>query len=324
MNNEEGEGPYERSTILMDTIVRVRIVSSLPQVEVDRACGQALSWFERVETVCSRFETSSEVVRLCARWGEPVVVSPLLFECLRFALAVARRTGGAFDPTVGVRQVERGFNRNYRTGEEVPGTAPQADTSYRDIVLDEARRTVLLRQPVLIDLGAVAKGLAIDLASRELAQIAPTGYGIDAGGDLFLAGLGPGGRMWRTGIPDPQAPGRWLAVLEATDVAICTSGAYERPSPHLPGEHHIVSPRTGRSPRALVQVTVVAPTAMLADALGTAAFVLGPRRGLRLLEREGGVEGLLVTRQGERLYTERFHCFLAAEPHIDGTVSPRD
>ena len=88
-----------------------------------------------------------------------------------------------------------------------------------------------------------------------------------------------------------------------SDAAVCTSGDYERTVPAADGGgHHILDPRSGASPDAVASVTVVAPTAMAADALATAAFVLGPREGLRLLERQG-VEGLILTPALERYET---------------------
>ena len=108
-------------------------------------------------------------MRLTARAGEPVPASAILFEAVRFALAVAEETGGAFDPTVGDRMEARGFDREHRTGRVVPATiAPDAGVSYRDVQLDSAHQTITLRRPLTLDLGAVAKGLAIDAAAREL------------------------------------------------------------------------------------------------------------------------------------------------------------
>jgi thiamine biosynthesis lipoprotein len=163
---------------------------------------------------------------------------------------------------------------------------------YRDVRLDPARQAVTLRRPLLLDLGAVAKGLAIDLAARELL---PCGdFAIDAGGDLYLGGRNPAGERWRVGVRHPRRADAALAVLGVSGMAVCTSGDYERHSPGAGGGHHLLDPRTGEPADGAASVTVVAPTAMLADALATAAFVLGPERGLRFLERQG-VAGLIVT-----------------------------
>jgi thiamine biosynthesis lipoprotein len=94
-------------------------------------------------------------------------------------------------------------------------------------------------------------------------------------------------------------------TVRVSDKAVCTSGDYERAAPAPTGEHHILDPRSGRSPCEVASVTVVAPNAMLADALSTAAFVLGPADGVRLLERHG-VEGVILTPALERHATAGF------------------
>lgn len=279
-----------REAILMDTLISIAVVDERGQ-EWEAAIDRALSWFEKIEASCSRFDPRSEVMQLTARVGTPVGASPLLFEAVRFALSVAAASGSAFDPTVGHALERRGFNRNYRTGERI-ATAVAADSvSWRDVTLDPEQRTITLRRPLVLDLGAVVKGMAIDLAARELA--AAPGFAIDAGGDLYVHGVNPEGRPWRIGIRHPRAAGQVLGTVEVSDVAVCTSGDYERVAEGADG-HHILDPRSGSSVEAVASVTVIGPTAMAADAVGTAAFVLGPARGRRFVEQQG-LAALIVT-----------------------------
>jgi thiamine biosynthesis lipoprotein len=196
---------------------------------------------------------------------------------------------------------EKGFDRNYRTGARIATPMPSHQrASYHDVRLDPARHTITLRRPLVLDLGAVAKGLAIDLAARELSGCAS--FCVDAGGDLFAYGRNSQGQPWRIGVRDPRDRDAIAYRLEVSGEAVCTSGDYERRTADGV-EHHLIDPRTGRAARELTSVTVVAATAMAADGLATAAFVLGPQRGLRLLEREG-VEGVLVTADGQILTTK--------------------
>ena len=204
---------------------------------------------------------------------------------------VAEESSGAFDPTVGHRMEARGFNREHRTGEIVrTAIPPDHDVSYRDVRLDPVRRTITLLRPLTLDLGAVAKGLAIDAAARELEPF--NDFAIDAGGDLYLGGLNPQGEPWCVGIRHPRRDHEVIDRLRVSNQAVCTSGDYERKAPG--GADHILDPRTGTSPHAVASATVVASGAMLADALATAAFVLGPEDGIQLLNRLG-VDGLIVT-----------------------------
>ena len=272
----------------MGTIVTIDVAAS----DGPDALERALQRFAEVEQVCSRFDEGSELRQLCARVGEPVPASPLLCQLLAFALEVAEASDGAFDPTVGWAMVRRGFNREHRTGRVTAGdTTASATVTYRDVTVDVDDRTITLRRPLMLDLGAVAKGLAIDLAARELAPCRH--FVIDAGGDLFLSGHRLDGAPWEVGIRHPRDPDRVCAVVSTSDAAVCTSGDYERPSPAGDG-HHLVDPSTGASPGELASVTVTAPSAMTADAMATAAFILGPARGLRFLADQG-VSGLLVT-----------------------------
>jgi thiamine biosynthesis lipoprotein len=187
---------------------------------------------------------------------------------------------------------------------------PPPGVSFRDVTIDEAARTVTLQRPLLLDLGAVAKGLAVDLAARELATLVD--FAIDAGGDLYLGGKNSDREPWSIGIRHPRQPGECIAAVRVSDRAICTSGDYERQSPAgltspalrtLDWAHHILDPRTGVSPADVVSVTVIAASAMLADALATTAFVLGPDEGRTWLERMG-VEGLFVTNALGLIHTQ--------------------
>jgi thiamine biosynthesis lipoprotein len=186
----------------------------------------------------------------------------------------------------------RGFNREHRTGETVRSDGVfNEEVSYRDVQVDPDNRTITLLRPLTLDLGAVAKGLAVDMAARELAPFRD--FAIDAGGDLYLSGLNPTGNPWSVGIRHPRNDGELIDSLRVSDMAVCTSGDYERRTPEA-DEHHLLDPRTGLSPRSVASVTVLAQGAMLADALATAAFVLGPNEGIQLLDRLG-VGGLILT-----------------------------
>jgi thiamine biosynthesis lipoprotein len=275
----------------MDTFVSASVISFEPDHVVVPHLERALGWFAEVERVCSRFDPASELSRLSTHVGQPVQVSTLLLHVTRFALELARMTDGAFDPTVGRRQIERGFDRNYRTDARLPPTSARGPVSYRDVRVDVESGSITLLQPLTLDLGAVAKGLAIDLATRELHAFA--NVCVDGGGDVRVRGVNELGMPWRVGIRHPRDPEEMLRILEVSDGAVCTSGDYERPG-LVQGEHHLLDPHTGHSPSALASVTVIAPTALVADGLSTAVFVLGPDAGQHLLAHHG-VSGLLVS-----------------------------
>ena len=273
---------FTRSQIVMDTLVTIRVLRTGAEAAAERAFG----WFYEIEARCTRFDPQSELMQLTSRIGEPVPVSAILFESVQFALRIAEETQGAFDPTLGHRMEQRGFNREYSTGNVIStDIPPESDVSYRDVQLDPERRAIRLERPLILDLGAVAKGLAIDIAAQELAPFVD--FSIDAGGDLYLGGCNEEGEPWRVGIRHPQVDDCVFYELRASNQAVCTSGDYRR-------GRHILDPRMSQAAASAASVTVIAPNAMLADALSTAAFVLGPGEGLALLERMG-VDGLIVT-----------------------------
>lgn len=295
------------SVAVMGTVVSFEVVGhdadEAQRAARQQAVDRAVDWFTYIEAACSRFDPTSELRRLVAGVGAPTVVSELLFEAVQFALAVADATDGAFDPTVGRCMEARGFDREHRTGALVATPHSDAHASWRDVELDDAARTITLRRPLVLDLGAVAKGLAIDMAVRELVPF--TDFAINAGGDLWLGGHNARGDAWTIGIRHPRDPARTVETVTVSNGAVCTSGDYERRSPSDTTQHHIVDPRAGASPAALASVTVTAPSAMVADALGTAAFVLGPEQGIALLERHG-VDGVCFTPALERFATAGF------------------
>lgn len=262
------------------------VMGTVVSIEVDApesAAQRAFEWFRRIEAHCSRFDAASELRQLTA--GKRTPISPILFEAVRFALMVAEETDGAFDPTVGGRMVAHGFNRHYRTREVSGASGSDQDVSFRDVEMDARSHTILLRRPLTLDLGAVAKGLAVDAAAQELKPFRD--FAIDAGGDLYFSGCNRQGKPWSAGIRHPRARGELLDRFRISDQAVCTSGDYER-------GRHILDPRCGAAAQVVASATVVAASAMLADALATAAFVLGPQDGIALLTRMG-VEGLIVT-----------------------------
>jgi thiamine biosynthesis lipoprotein len=265
----------------MGTIVTIATVR-----EAEDAVARAFEWFHEVEAQCSRFDPASELSRLSATAKFPVHVSDLLFETLRFAIDVAEMSGGAFDPVVGGAMMGLGFNRHYLTSEALPLRPDiEAAATFRDVLLDEDTKTVMLQRPLILDLGAVAKGLAIDLAALELGAVED--FSIDAGGDLYLGGHDEHGDDWQVGIRHPRKDQKVIEVVRVSNQAVCTSGDYER-------GRHLLDPLRREPASALASATVIAPTAMLADAASTAAFVMGPFEGIAFCRRIG-VAAILFT-----------------------------
>lgn len=284
------------SFLLMGTMVRIRVVGDDRVDEMRAIIDEAMAAMRAVEEVASRFDEQSALRELCRNPGVFMSVPPILFHALAIARAAAEMTDGIFDPTIGSRLEQAGFNRHYLSGERTTsGISLNPAVNWRDLTLVEEGCQVRLEQPMLLDLGAVAKGLAVDLAAKVLERV--PGSMIDAGGDVWATGVDPDGGVWPVGIEDPHDPARLLGVLNVSGLAVCTSGRYRRQSPHDGSLHHLINPKTGDAVKGLISVTVVGKEAVLADVAATAAFLLGPQRALPFIQ-ELGLEGLMVSDDG--------------------------
>ncbi len=294
-------GIVSESRFLMDTLVTVTLWG-MPEPDARGALDGAFEAMERVDREMAR-RPDTPLGEL-NREGR-ARVSESMYAVVASAVGWARRTAGAFDPTVAplldLWDIPSGPHPPPSPGAlaEVLGR-----TGWHRVRLDEEGRWVDLGGTE-IDLGGIAKGYAIDRAVEALRSAGARDFLVDAGGDLYLAGT-KGGRPWRIAIQHPRAD-RYLRIVEPLEGALVTSGDYERFF-EWDGQrfHHILDPRTGEPARGCQSVTVWAPAAVDADALATAVFVLGPEEGLRLLEREPGVEGLIVASDGTVLETPGF------------------
>ena len=153
-----------------------------------------------------------------------------------------------------------------------------------------------------LTLDGIGKGFVVDAGVAELKRHGFPRVLVEAGGDLLAAG-----RRWRIGIRHPRpADSALLGRIEAQDVAVATSGDYFQPFKRDRSLHHILDPRTGVSALGLCSATVLAPTAVRADALATLAMTLDPRPARDLLEALPGCEGCLVTKAGDVVRTTGF------------------
>ncbi|MGG1516968.1 FAD:protein FMN transferase [Paenibacillus oryzisoli] len=281
----------KKTKLFMDTVVDIQVVSDKSQNEIaETAIDRAFDAFRKMEQACSRFSRDSEVMQATKEIQTAVKISPYLFEPLKFALELAKVTNGLFDPTIGKAMEDYGFNQHYLSAEIVDSVATSSVT-YQDITLDDEQRTVYVNKPLVIDLGAVAKGFAIDLAANELKEFA--GFIVNAGGDLFAGGLDERGEKWKIGIQHPIYKDQFIEVVEVSNEAVCTTGSYERRSPLYPDIHHIITPNSKRSPAEWVSSSVIARYALMADAFSTAVFLMDKIQGKALLEQVN-LKGILI------------------------------
>ena len=276
-----------RSTDVMNTNCQIRaIVPANRQDVADRALDDALAALRRTEGRLTAWRSDSDIARLnAAKANMVVMLDPQTVEVLTLAKDLADETGGAFDVTCApLFNVWRQAGKTgRRPTDEVIERARQAcgwydgnDERYR-LHPDSAMK---LHDAAMVDLGGIAKGYGIDRAVEAM-QAAGVGGGlVEVGGDIRCFGAKPGGGKWRIRIKDPfqAGNGRGFGVLELEQGAICTSGDYAR-YVEIEGQRysHILDPRTGWPVESAASVTVVAPTAVQADAWATALSVVAGR-----------------------------------------------
>ncbi len=280
----------------MGTTWEVQLVGALPDEarRTDLQNGIAAE-LERLEAIFSTYRTTSEIARFnlapTATW---FAATPELAAATAWALTLAERTGGAFDPTVAPLVNLWGFGPVRRSG-GVPTpaeiAAARARVGWRAIEVQTSPPALRKREgPRALELSSVAKGYAADELSRWLVRRNWPGHRVQLGGDLKVSGNGPAGTGWSLGIETAAAmPAGIAATLRLGEGGLSTSGNY-RNTTVLGGRTygHILDPRTGRPVEsALVAVSVVAPTAAESSGWATALFVLGPEAGVRLAEELG-------------------------------------
>ena len=262
----------------MSTVVDVTVVTH----DADRG-DDLLRWarerIEQIEARWSRFRPDSEISRLNAAGGEPVVVSTDTLLAVHTARAAWIHTGGLFDPTVHDSLMRLGYDRSIDElrATTAPGTAtstPVAAPGCVGLDVDPYTSSVCLPAGVRIDLGGIGKGLAADLTARGLIERGAAGALVNIGGDVRVTGLPADGVAWHVDVLDPRTEQR-LTSLDLLDGGVATSTTLRRRwradgSTH----HHLLDPATGTSTTSpVVGVTVVAGTAAWADALSKTPFV---------------------------------------------------
>lgn len=263
-------------------------------------------WFEEVEETLSRFRPTSALQLLNSipeRW---VVVPPLLYEAVNLALEASALTEGAFDPTIMDGLEAAGYRQSFEKGPS-PATKPVPAGRWHEVRLAPEASAIWLPAGVRLDLGGIGKGLAVDRAMRLVCE-APRLL-INAGGDMRIR-TAPGDPPCLVDVEDPRDGDRIIATLAIQRGAVATSSTRGRAWGK--GLHHIIDPRTGHpSETGVIAATVISGRAWRADILAKAAIILGPERGLQLLQANNA-PGLLVMADGQIIKTPDLEGYLDA------------
>jgi len=294
---------FSREEPIMGTAIRVELWAE-DAVLAQQAIDAVMADMHRIDHLMSPYREDSELSRINREAPlRPVAISEELFELIERSVAFSRLTGGAFDITY----ASVGRHYDYRAGvrpDDALIARARPGIGFRHLLLDATARTLRFGHPdTAIDLGGFAKGHAVERGAGILRGHGVTHGIVTAGGDSRLIG-DRRGRPWSIGIRDPRRPGELAAVLPLRDVAVSTSGDYERYFESAgQRHHHILDPRTGRSPSLVRSVTIIAPDGLTSEGLSKAVFILGPEQGIALIERQKDVDAVIVDASGNLHYS---------------------
>lgn len=287
------------SAVMDEGAVRARLEKGIAEIR-------------RLEALMTTWRPESELSKVNAAAGKSAIqVSPESLAVIEKSLWISESSEGVFDITFeamhGLWKFDEDIDDNVPRDEDVQKARALID--YRQIKIDRGQRTVMLGKPGMrMSLGGIAKGYAVDAAAQVLRQEGLRSFLVQAGGDLYIAGKKPDGSPWRAGIRDPRGKDAndHFATIEVEDHAFSTAGDYER-SFIKDGRryHHIIDPRTGYPASESRSVTIWAKDALTADAVDDAVFILGPEKGLKLVESIDDCGAVIVDRQNKVWVSKR-------------------
>jgi thiamine biosynthesis lipoprotein len=304
----QAQGTYKETLLLMGSRFDITALA-----ETDTLAWQAvqagIQEIARIERLISSWDPASQTSAVNRNAGiAPVVVDKELYDLVFRAQKVAQLTKGAFDISFASMDRIWRFDGSLK---ELPDPA-EVETARRHIdwqkiILNPEKQTLFLQEEGMkIGFGAIGKGYAANRAKAIMAKMpGVTGGLVNAAGDLLAWGASPKAEGWTIKIADPKDKAQALGWLQIKDMAVVTSGDYER-FLEFDGKRyaHIIDPRTGYPTTGIKSVTIVCPDAELADALATSVFVLGKTAGLQLINQLNGVACLIVTDDDELLRSD--------------------
>ena len=286
----------------MGTRVQIEIAHT-DEARARAIIEQVMAEMHRVDHAFSPYKDTSEISKVNREAGLGwVSISDEMLDLLTKSRQISVLTEGAFDITY----ASIGRYYDYREGQapddETVAKAIQA-IDYQHIEL-QGNRVRFKHPAVYIDLGGIAKGHAVDRGYAILLANGITEGSVAAGGDSRILGDRLG-KPWNVGVQHPRDPDKMAVLLPLIDTAVSTSGDYER---YFERDgvryHHILDPNTGRSAEGSWSVTILGPETTFTDGLSTSVFVLGPEKGMALVNRLPGIDAIIIDPEGKMTYSD--------------------
>lgn len=287
---------YQQSFFAMDTYMTLTVYGDNAEQAVELA-RESIYEFEKMLSVT---DEESEIYKINNSNGEAVVVSDETAEIIEYSLKISSETDGAFDLTIYPVLSLWGFTKNENNvpdKKEIDALLESID--YNQVELDG--NSVTVPEKVMIDLGAIGKGFVGDKTAEQLKAQGVKSALLDIGGNIQAVGSKPDGADWKIGLRSPIDDGV-LGVLSISDLAVVTSGNYERYFIDDNGIKygHIINPDTGYPvENDLLSVTIIGKEGKRCDALSTALFVMGYEKAVEFWKENNDFNMLLVKNNGE-------------------------
>jgi len=291
---------YKRSQVLMGTVVEITVVAR-DEERAEEAMTAAFKEIRRLEEIMSTYIPSSDISRVNAAAGlSPVKVNRDLILVVKKALEFAHLSGGAFNIALGPAIDLWNVTESDRIPSDQELEAIRPLTDLKNILVDDISDTLFLKEKGMrINLGGIGKGFAADYAYNVLLRHGIRSGIIAVAGDLRVFGKRPDGSTWNIGIKHPRKKEGIMAQVHLSDMAISTSGDYERFFiKNGIRYHHVLSPDTLHPSRGNQSVSVIAQDSTTADAISTAIFAMDPEKGFKLLKSLPEVEGIIMGDDG--------------------------
>lgn len=270
---------------------------------------KAIEEVRRIEELLTTYKESSQTNQVNAFAGiRPVKVDKEVFDIIARSVKISEVTQGAFDITYGSADKKLwNFDKDMKSLPD-EGTARKMVKliNYKNIILDEKAGTVFLREPGMrIGFGGIGKGYAAEKAKSLLINNGVKSGIVNAAGDLSAWGRQPNGEEWTIGIADPNSAKNPFSYLSISDLAIATSGNYEK-FVMIGGKRysHTVDPKTGLPVHGIKSVTIICPNAEIADAMATPVMIMGIKVGLDMINQMKGIACLIVD-ENDKIHTSK-------------------
>jgi len=299
---------FKRGMKLMGNHFEMSVVAA-DETWAGECIDAGVAEIQRIERLLTTYSDDSETNLINRHAGiAPVRVSQETFDIIDRSLRISRLTQGAFDITYGSVDKRLWNFDPGMTSLPDPATARRMVRliNYRNVILNRTDTTVFLKEEGMrIGFGGIGKGYAAERAKTVIQQKGAANGIVNASGDLTVWGHQPDGKPWTIGIVNPNVAGQVFSYLEVVNIAIATSGNYEKYI-MIDGRRysHTINPRTGLPVTGVKSVTILCPNAELADAMATPVMIMGIRAGLDMINQIKDI-GAIVIDDEDRIYTSR-------------------